>query len=425
MNLKPSKKYKIKKIDAIIVVALIVIAGLVLFKAGYIGEDPDPTPDPDPDPVPTPPPILTPPTSFIPGYMMGVSGEDEGVHFDKIRICREWWYYSVIFDDESELAGWTISISFNHMARSDLLGQLKPDLLVFTLHSPDGEEYGGMINKKRGLGILSQPTLEAKSPGVSLKFEDSWAEGRAPEWHVHVEDNDIDNDHVIVADLRFFAPSEPIWTMGERAFQKSKSNLASYMFTGCNVTGTVQIDNSEYDVIGKGHHEHSWSPNIITRGSINGWDWFHMTLDNGWNIYLTNYYPTPQLITSLTSKTNPISSLIITTDDGRTMTMLNNIDLKITKSDEKIFPFVKMPSEFNLEAKPSILQPLILPYNMQLNLNINAENTYEQVWKFPTYVGMKVGMSSISGKIKWSDDDGEYEIELNGLASSWSMRALL
>jgi len=421
--------FKINKIDAIIVVALIVIAGVVLTKAGYIypTQEKIPTSQPD-EPLPPPPPP-TPPVSLSSeymGFMRAISPEDEGAHFDQINICREWWYFGAALDNEdSELKDWTVSVSFNHMARGDLFGTLKPDMLIVTLNGPDGEKYGGIINKERGLGLIRQPTLQAKTPGLSIEFEDSWAEGGAPEWHVHAEDNDIDKNHEIVVDLNYFSPSDPLWTIGERAFQKSESNIASYMFTGCDVIGTIKIDGTEYHVEGKGHHEHSWSPNIITRGSINGWDWCHMTLNNGWNIYFSNYYLTPQYISTKTTKINPFGSLVITTDQGETLTILDDIDFEITKSDEKIFPFVKMPSEFSMTAKPSILQPLLKTYNVELELNIISENTCEKVWKIPTYVGMKVGMSTINGKITWSDDEGDQEVELNGIGNIWSMRALI
>lgn len=415
---------KLKKIDAVIIVALIIIAGIFLYKAGYISP---PTPELEipPEEITPPLPPPTPPESLIiPGYMRAVSAEDEGKHFDKIRICREWWYWSAILcGEDSELDGWSVAVSFNHMARTDLRGTLKPDLLVVTLNGPNGEKYGGMINKKRGIGIITPPTLVAKSPGVSLKFEDSWAEGRAPEWHVHAEDKDIDKNHEIIIDLDYFAPSEPLWTIGERAFQKSKSKIANYMFIGCNVTGTIEIDGEEYKVKGLGYHEHSWTPIIIARRTVNGWDWFHITLDNGWNIYFSNYYPAPQFISTKTSRLNPISTLVITTNQGKKLTILDNVYLKITKS-HRIFPFVKMPSEFNLKGKPDLLQPLLKIYNIKLDLNIEDENTYDKIWKFPTYLGMKVGMSTINGKITWSDGDGDYEVDLNGIATTWSMRAL-
>jgi hypothetical protein len=420
--------FTFKKIDIVIVLVLIVIAGIVLSKAGYLPpslddheEDPD-----DDEVIPPPPPPPTPPESLIPGYMRAVSPEDEGVHFDKIGICREWWYYTAIFDQgNSDLQGWTVAVSFNHMARTDLLGLAKPDLLVVTLHGPNGEEYGGIINKERGFGLLRPPTLEAKSPGVSVKYENSWAEGQSPEWHVHAEDNDIDKNHEIIVDLDYFAPSEPLWTIGSRAFDKSKSNIASYVFIGCNVTGTIQIDGIEYNVNGTGYHEHSWSPNIVTKASVNGWDWCHITLDNGWNIYFSNYYPAPQFISTQTSKTNPFGNLIITADSGETLTILGNMGVEIRREDKKIFAFVKMPLELKVMGSPDLLQPFLRTNSVQLEIAVEAENTCEKIWKFPTYVGMKIGRARIDGVITWSDDNGDHDLELRGIGTMWSMRALL
>lgn len=425
-----TKKYRLNKIDALIVVVLVIIAGVVLTKAGIISPpiiDEEETTEPEE--VLPPPPLPTPPASLASeyaGFLRAVSPEDEGLHYDKLIISREWWYFSSVLNGEnSELKDWTVSISFNHMARGDLIGTLKPDLLVVTLNSPDGEEYGGLINKERGLGIIEQPTLRATTPGISLKYEDSWAEGWAPEWHVHAEDNDIDKNHEIIIDLHYFSPSDPLWTYGERALQKSKSNLASYAFFGCEVYGTVEIDGVVYQVEGVGMHEHAWSPNIVTRGSINGWDWCHISFDNGWNLYFTNFYPAPQYISTKIETTNPLGIVVLTTDNGETITILDDIEFQITKSDENIFPFVKMPSEFNLKAEPSIIQPLLKTFDIEIDLNIIGESTCEKVWKVPTYMGMKVGECKVNGAIIWTDDEGEQEVELNGIGNIWSMRALI
>jgi hypothetical protein len=415
-----------RKIDVIIIIALIIIASIFLYRAGYIAPqtiEPDISPS-DEDEESLPPPI--PPESLaIPSFLRAVSAEDEGVHFDRLRISREWWYWSAILGGEgSELEGWSVVVSFNHMAHRDLRGTFKPDLFVVTLQGPNGEQYGGMINKKRGIGIIFSPTLEAKSPGVSLKYEDSWAEGRAPEWHVHAEDQDIDKNHEIIIDLDFFAPSDPYWTLGEKVVHKSNSKIANYMFSGCNVTGFIKIDGKEFNVKGTGYHEHSWSPNIVSRKLVNGWDWFHMTFENGWNIYFSNYYPFPQFLSSSISRLNPMSSLIFTSNQGKTLTLFNNINSKIIKSD-RILPFIKLPSKFNLKGKPGLLQPILRTYNLKLDINIETDNTYDKIWKFPTYMAMRVSMSSVTGTITWSDGDGDYEVNLNGIATVWSMRALL
>lgn len=427
-------KIQLKKIDTIIVVALIVVSGLFLVKAGYVslpifGEEETTEEE---NVTSQPPELPTPPNSFIPSFRRDVSPDDEGVHYDKIRITREWWYFGAVFNDEdSELKDWSVTISFNHMAQGDLLGTLKPDLLVVSLFGEKGEVFGGMINKKRYLGILNTGTLIASSPGVNVQFEDSWAEGEYPNWHVHAEDNDIDDKHEIIIDLDYTTNSLPVWTIGTRAFDKSDSSIANYLFTGCKVTGTIEIDGELFVVNGTGHHEHSWTPNLVSKGMINGWDWFHITLDNGWNIYESNYYPTPQYLTSKSSTMNPFGTLLITTDNGETLTELKNVDIKITREDTKVFPFVKMPASFTLNAKPSLKpiyvlsQSLLYGSNIKLDANIEIKNSFNKVWKFPTYVGMKVGACDIEGTLSWSDAEGEHQLEINGIGVNWSMRALL
>ncbi len=425
------KRLRISKIDAIIVVVLVVIAGYVLSQSEYVSPAIEKVVSPITEeeavvpPEPEEPELPLPPESLTAGYMRAVSPEDEGLHFDKIAVTREWWYYSAIFDDDSDLAGWTITISFNHMARTDLLGTAKPDLFVFTLHGPNGESYGGLTNEERGLGILKQPTLQAKTPGVGVSFEKSWAEGSAPEWFVHAEDNDIDKNHDIVADLKFFAPNDPIWTMGDKALTKNQQNLASYVFLGCEVTGTVKIDGEHYDVSGVGFHEHTWSPNVVTKILVNGWDWTQIRLDNGWTIYYQTYYPTPQYITTKTPNINPFGSLILTTDHGKTLTSFDKVGREIVDADDEIFTFVKMPLDISVNGGAGVLQPLLSSYRISIDFNIRASNTYEHVWKFPTYVGMNIGRSTVGGSISWSDDDGDHDVSFTGIASSWNMRAFL
>ncbi len=428
-------RFGLRKIDAIIVVALLVIAGLFLYRAGYFEEPSinfyEPTEPTVPVENETEPEYL-PPTSFIPSFRRDVSPDDEGVHFDKLSISREWWYFGAVFNDpESELQNWTVAISFNHMARGDLLGTRKPDLFLVSLFGNSSESYGGMINKQRYLGILNSGTLIASSPGVSVEFENSWAEGNYPDWHVHAEDQDIDKNHDIVIDLDYHAPSLPIWTIGTRAFDKSKSDIATYLFMGCEVSGTIHIDGIKYFVKGAGHHEHSWTPHVVTKGSINGWDWFYLQLDNGWQLYSTNYYPTPQAITTKTPTVNPFSSLLLTTDNGDTITELKDVDITITRTEDQQMPFVKMPIDFELFAKPSldpthlISQSLLFGTNTEIEADIETRNAIDKIWKFPAYLHMKVGYTIIEATISFSDDDGDHRIPVEGIGISWNMRAFL
>lgn len=369
------------------------------------------------------PPAPELPYSILLSNEKDVSPQDEGVHFKSIINTREWWYFTVVFSNDCELPGWVATIGFCHLAWGDLKLTLKPDLIVVTLQSPTGEKYGGMVNKKRGgiLGLIGSLTLDAKTPGVDLKYGKSWAKGESPQWHVHAEDEDIDEENEIIIDLDYFSPSNPLWIHSSRLIDKGKGKIADYIFTGCEVYGTVKINNLEFKVKGTGHHEHSWSPGFLQL-SIKGWDWCYMVLDNGWSIFYSNYYLTRQIFTPATSKINPLAAIVITNDKGTRMTKLENVDITFEKFD-KLFLLLKIPTDISINAKPKVLsQPLLKTYNIRLDLDLKAKNTYEKMWKFPTYVGMKVGLNSITGKITWSDDGGQ-EVELKGTASVWFMRS--
>jgi hypothetical protein len=429
---------KFKKIDTVIIVVLIVTTSLFLVKADYISSIlPDVhTSPPGNDNVtvtplpPEKPP--TPPTSLIPAFRRDVSPVDEGVHFSKLRISREWWYFTAVFDDSSsQLKDWVIAVSFNHMARGDLFGTNKPDLLVVSLLGNKSQTYGGMINKEHYLGILQEGTLVAGSPGVKVQFGSSWAEGSYPRWHVHAQDSEIDPSVELVIDLDFTARSLPVWTLGSQSIDISDSEVASYVVLGCDVSGTVTINGQTYTVKGTGSHEHAWTPNAINRLFIGGWDWFSLTLDNGWHIYGTNYLPSPQAISGALSNVDPFGTLLITTDRGETITELKDVNLRITKTDEQVFPLVKLPSAFNIKANPSInplyliSQSLLYGTRTTLSGDLSITHATTRIWKFPTYLGMKIGYCTIDGSISWTDNDGSHDVRVSGIGVSWNMRALL
>ena len=88
------KRLHISKIDAVIVVVLVVIAGYVLSQSAYVSpaiekvvspiteEEVELPPDPEPK-------LPIPPGSLTAGYMRAVSPEDEGLHFDKNPLIQK------------------------------------------------------------------------------------------------------------------------------------------------------------------------------------------------------------------------------------------------------------------------------------------------------------------------------------------------
>lgn len=477
MNLNPRR---IRKIDAIIVVALIVISVVILFDSGYFSlDDEKETPEisfikNDEDHTlrlvfisgdhyswdefniegncnkselygsVTPNDIISecfgeivliykltdeivgswtfeedkPPKSFFLPNKQVVSPDDEGKHYDKLFVNREWWTWTAVFDQYSDLAGWTMTISFMHLARGDLGATFEPDALVLTLNSPDGKEFGGIINKKRGL-LLSGPTLEAKSSGVELSFEDSWAEGSDPEWTLYVEDDDIDKDHDIIVDVTCKVESNPIWT-NDGLLDIGNRNIASYIYTGVEITGKIKIDGEDFSVSGIGHHHHAWS-NTLSKTLFKGWDFCHIKSENGWNIYYSKYYLTSEKTLSSDSKINPFANVIVTADNGKTITELKNIELQ-TES-KSIFGKVKIPVSINIQGEPDITQPLLTPYGIKLDLQVETDNIYEKVFNSVlNKVGVNIGRAKVNGNIIWSEDNTEYDINLKGIGCLWTMR---
>ncbi|UCB58372.1 MAG: hypothetical protein JSV67_07160 [Thermoplasmatales archaeon] len=367
------------------------------------------------------------PESIIPASERVINPEDEGKHYNKLLVSREWWYFTAIFNEDSELPGWAVSISFNHMSRTDLF-IVYPDILFITLHSPDGEKYGGIIERERPIlgdfSFLKDPVLQASYSDdmFRVSFEKSYVQGQEPNWHIHIEGNNIDkNNHKILMDLQFFAPSSPLWIHNNRLIQNTNANIASYVFVGCDVSGTIEIDGFSYNVEGVGHHEHTWASGIISKGLIRGWDWSHMKLDNGWNIYYSNYYILSQFKSTKEYTINPLSTLLITSDKGEKLTILDDIEINILQSD-KVFLLLNIPLEIEISAKAGPSQILLKTFKINLDLNLKADNTLDNVWKKFAYVGMKIGRAIVSGQITWSDDNGDHIEELNGISTIWNMR---
>jgi sporulation protein YlmC with PRC-barrel domain len=244
-------------------------------------------------------------------------------------------------------------------------------------------------------------------------------QGMYPKWNIHIEDNEADEDHEIIIDLEYFSPNQPIWLHSNRVIFTEKSKIANYIVLGCTVTGNIEIDGVNYNVKGTGHHEHSWSTSML-KSLIKGWDWCHIILENGWNIFYSNYYLSSQLLSSMTYKINPFDTIIITTDQGNKITELEDIEITIEES-EKVSLLLKRPTKIGINAKPGFSQFLLNQVNMVLDLDIEFNNNLEKKYGRLDPVVMNIGRSTVTGTLSWSDK-GYHEVDLNGIGSMWTMR---
>ena len=309
---------------------------------------------------------------------------DEGVH----KLARrEWWYFNVIFDDpDSELKNWSMIISFNKMAGNDIR-LLQRDNLFVILYDDSGTSYNfGIMNKPRR-------TLQMGEPGVDIQFENSWAQGQYPQWQVHA----YNGEKGFVVDLNFTADFLPVWVMG-----RSSNLLVGKYFDGdyyiprCVVNGTIQWQNKEYTVSGIGYHDHIWET-FVPRFITNGWEWYNIHFDNGWEMYLSKF--------NLRTLKDRYAAAIVISPNNRNLVEYDKFTFTYTETAQaQGIPSILYPKKCHLEAEHD---------GIVLKLDIEIYNTCELVWE-GSRTAMFEGPCRVTGSMSWSGNT----VELSGLGMS-------
>ena len=310
--------------------------------------------------------------------------EDESVH----RLSRrEWWYFNVFFDDPaSDLANWSMIISFNKMAPNDIR-YLQRDNFFFVLYDPYGTCYSfGSLDNSRGV-------FSADKPGVDLSFGKSWTQGQYPQWTIHAE---AENGE-ITADIIFTADFLPVWIEGRSSNLMLGGFVAGdYSIPRCNVTGTIIWNNQEHQVRGIGYHDHVWETNI-PRFITKGWEWFNFHFNNDWEMYVSKF--------NLRRIKDTYLGAIVISPNNRNLVEFNKFDLeKIELVSATDFPRLKYPIQYRLHAERD---------DMILDLNIQVYNICEIVWP-RAWTGMFEGPCHVSGTFSWD----QQSVELQGLGMS-------
>jgi len=332
--------------------------------------------------IPEPQDIPTPPGSSrtIDSGRHILLPSDEGIH--KIS-GREWWYFNVFFNDiYSDLYNYTLIVSFNKMKFNDIRF-LKPDNLFIFLYDPNGTNYNfATKNKRRG-------TLQAKSPGVDVTFESSWAKGTYPSWHVHA----VNTQEGFSVDLDYTADFLPIWVEGRSAnLPIAKYVAGDYYIPRCKVTGTLSWNGKQYNVSGMGYHDHVWERNV-PRFITKGWDWANIHFYNGWEMYVSKFI--------IRAPRNPYSGAIIISPNNRNLTEFNKFTITFTESaSPQGLPFMTYPKKFHLEAERN---------DMVLNLDVDIYNICQNVFK-RARTGLFEGPCRVTGTFSWSG----HTVELHG-----------
>ena len=102
-------------------IVVIILVSVVFLTSGFIwdeSEEMSVVPDDPLDIIDEEPPVPPGNNRLVDKGRHVLTVEDESVHL----LCRrEWWYFNVFFDDpDSDLANWSMIISFNKMAPNDI-----------------------------------------------------------------------------------------------------------------------------------------------------------------------------------------------------------------------------------------------------------------------------------------------------------------
>ncbi|MCJ7572105.1 MAG: hypothetical protein MUO82_09570, partial [Candidatus Thermoplasmatota archaeon] len=313
---------------------------------------------------------------------------DEGAHKSS---RREWWYFNVFFNEPgSDLTNWSMIVSFNKMASNDIRF-LKRDNLFVILYDNNNESYNYCsLDKQRSV-------LQADGPGVDVTFENSWAKGEYPNWHIHTENM----ENGFIADLDFTADFLPIWVIGRSPnLPYAKDFAGNYYIPRCEVKGNITFKGNSYSVNGIGYHDHVWE--TLTRRIItNGWEWLNIHFDNGWEIYLSKF--------NFRTLFNWYAAALILSPDNRNMVEFNKFSVEYIET--------AAPQELPLMKHPLKIRVMATKDDMILNMDIEIYNTCDIVWKLAR-TGIFEGPCSVSGTFSWSG----LSVDLNGYGMSETTR---
>ena len=351
-----------------------------------------------------------PPSSHLLPFRQVLKPNDEGSHQSKSSfiLTQEWWYFNVYFNKpDSELRNWSLMVSFNEMGNYDVF--------FLTLYDDTNKSYGGSK-------VLFSNAIQSSGPGVNVQYNNSYAVGSYPIWHIYAKDGKL-NENNITVNITYTANSLPLWLAFNTGHNLRLSPGGHYCIKNCEVTGQITINEISYTVHGVGYHEHSWfkflskQPKEMDKidmnieqtslqETIDSWDWFCCALDNGWDMFSGKF-----LQQSIFAKVMPGNLWV--TPDGENITECTFFSYKFLETVESSVPSIKIPTKIRIRG--IFLNTLItnpLKGLVRLDVIIRTKNIHEFLWGDPPVYGMWEGPCSINGTIKWKDNT----VELNGWA---------
>jgi hypothetical protein len=305
--------------------------------------------------------------------------QDEGDHYP---VMKEWWTIENFFKTHKNNRKWNLmtSIAYEMETPSCFFQYSLFDLISkkCILHKEINENIEKLLTKKNK---------------VDLRYGKTTINGIYPNYKIHIEDGKQD----FIIDMMYRAKSLPHWVAQDVTNGKLPIGFNFYKYgflPHCDTYGTLNLNNTSYEINGKGYLEHAWGnwtyqnplqklsdiktsfstygnlikwwlshhkphiPHSITFTTENnpfGYDWIWGISDNDWSLFYGN--------SLFWISEGPVCGSLCITPDGKKYWEFSNINFRYNK-----LIYIK---EYDL----------FYPCEIELNGKLNDKSIHLKFWK--------------------------------------------
>ena len=341
----------------------------------------------------------------------------------------EWWASIGFFKTIEDNKKWSFKGVLNQWCEKvDGIGSL----LNFVIFDEQTGNYHEYFLKRKGVKLVSS------KEDFKIKYDDSYIKGLYPDYEIYF--NDKKNN--IKLKIKNKALSKP-YNVAQgitNGLLPMGTGILRYGFIPKNqLSGTMEINNKIYTIIGEGYYEHIWGdfwydnpfanilelrktlsiyikfffwwlqnhklklPNSLIFSTENnpfGYDWAWAIFENGWSLFYGNLM--------FFIMKGPAAGSLILTKDGKTYKEYGNIDFKYNK--------VKRSKNFDF-VYPTEIEMNVIDKNEKLHLIFQmTSDSREYVADFEkskNWLGFVI--CEAPGIVNGYYDDGEEKIPLSGI----------
>lgn len=198
-----------------------------------------------------------------------VTDRDDAFHYNDDPHHFESWYFDVHTDDEYKMAVLVLYRDWIGMF-GDLDKPATPGICL-NVETPDGD--------KRDI-VRSYPDLKLEADYEQCDFKlgnIAWCKGKYPNWHLHIEEDDVVLDVNLMATMPSWKPGTGTMYYNEKLTEYS-SHFVAVPCAIADGTLTVAGKTKEFKN-GHGYHDHNFG-NVVPMSTYYRWHWGRAEVDD-------------------------------------------------------------------------------------------------------------------------------------------------